>query len=74
MRPSSALRPFGHHPAQGIPNACAMSRAAWSTPVWPPETIFSTGCFIGPQHDATMHSMMGKAYWRIIQDEIEAKG
>jgi|GEM_PF-6893120 len=38
--PSSARRPAGHHPPCGICNEIATSRAARSTPVWPPETIF----------------------------------
>src|SRR5260370_40412101 len=42
MIPSSARRPLGHHPPEGIPNSRETSRAARSTPVWPPETILET--------------------------------
>jgi hypothetical protein len=34
---------FGHQPPCGIPLAIAQSSAAWSAPVWPPETIFMGG-------------------------------
>jgi hypothetical protein len=40
MGSSSANRPFGHQPPWAIPASIAASRAARSTPVWPPETIF----------------------------------
>ena len=39
IRPSSALRPFGHQPPHSIPRAKAQSSAARSAPVCPPETI-----------------------------------
>src|SRR5690606_38346940 len=49
MRPSSARRPRGHQPPQGTPCRMAASRAARSTPVCPPETIFSrTGIAMVP--------------------------
>src|SRR5436853_756941 len=41
MLPNSSSRPAGHHPPQSIPCLSAASRAARSTPVWPPETILS---------------------------------
>src|SRR6266566_5829627 len=39
--PTSSRRPAGHHPPQLIPFFSATSRAARSTPVCPPETIFT---------------------------------
>ena len=38
---SSAQPPLGHHPPQGMPFSIAASSAARSTPVWPPERIFT---------------------------------
>src|SRR5204863_4260625 len=39
MRPSSAQRSFGIKPPYGMPCLIAKSRAARSTPVWPPDII-----------------------------------
>src|SRR6476620_69290 len=39
--PNSSRRPAGHQPPQSIPCASATSSAARSTPVWPPEIIFT---------------------------------
>src|SRR5437016_11777759 len=39
--PTSSRRPAGHHPPQSIPFFSATSRAARSTPVCPPEIIFT---------------------------------
>src|SRR5439155_11956789 len=43
IRPTSSRRPAGHHPPQSIPYFSAASSAARSTPVCPPEIIFT--CF-----------------------------
>src|SRR6266567_7686680 len=39
--PNSSRRPAGHQPPQSIPRLSATSSAARSTPVWPPEIIFT---------------------------------
>src|SRR6266550_6337782 len=41
IRPNSSKRPAGHHPPQSIPCFSATSSAARSTPVCPPEIIFT---------------------------------
>src|SRR5438132_14245260 len=41
IRPNSSKRPAGHHPPQSIPCFNATSSAARSTPVCPPEIIFT---------------------------------
>src|SRR6266513_4396329 len=41
IRPNSSKRPAGHHPPQSIPCFSAISSAARSTPVCPPEIIFT---------------------------------
>src|SRR4051812_42789351 len=40
MTPDSHSRPGGHHPPHSRLHVCAARRAAWSTPVWPPEITF----------------------------------
>src|SRR5438552_8089655 len=39
--PNSSRRPAGHHPPHSISCLSATSSAARSTPVWPPEIIFT---------------------------------
>src|SRR6266702_6839082 len=41
IRPNSSRRPAGHHPPQSTPCLSARSSAARSTPVCPPEIIFT---------------------------------
>src|SRR5258708_2500150 len=45
--PLSSMRPAGHQPPHGKPSAKAASRAARSTPVWPPEMILMGFGFMG---------------------------
>src|SRR6266700_1869285 len=53
IRPNSSKRPAGHHPPQSIPCFSAISSAARSTPVCPPEIIFTclSACLVAGRNN-----------------------